>query len=135
IFGWSYGGYQALMAATQPGNPFKATVSIAPVTDWRLYDTVYTERYMSTPQQNEDGYDSSSALTRTSDLSGKLLIMHGTADDNVHIANSMEFISRLIADGKYCDFFVFPNMNHSINYCNGRQLIYTRMLEWFNANL
>ena len=135
IFGWSYGGYQALMAATQPGNPFKATVSIAPVTDWRLYDTVYTERYMSTPQQNEDGYDSSSALTRTADLSGKLLIMHGTADDNVHIANSMEFISRLIADGKYCDFFVFPNMNHSINYCNGRQLIYTRMLEWFNANL
>ena len=135
ICGWSYGGYETLMAATAPGNPFKAAVSIAPVTDWRFYDTVYTERYMSTPQQNEDGYEEAAALTRVNDLNAKLLIMHGTSDDNVHLANTMEFLSRLISAGRYCDLFLFPAMNHSMGVCNARQLIYSRMLEYFSQNL
>lgn len=135
IFGWSYGGYETLMAASAPDNPYKAAVAVAPVTDWRYYDTVYAERYMLTPQQNGEGYEASSTLTRIDNLTDNLLIMHGTADDNVHLSNTMEYISRLIASNRYCDLFLFPNMNHSINYCNGRAVVYWRMMEYFNNHL
>lgn len=135
IAGWSYGGYETLMAVTAENAPYKAAVAIAPVTDWRLYDTVYTERYMLTPQANEDGYNSSSPLLRADKLNCELLIMHGTADDNVHPANTMEFISRLEAAGSYCDMLLFPNMNHSINGCNARAVVYGRMIDWFSRNL
>ena len=84
IFGWSYGGYETLMAATADDSPYAAAVAVAPVTDWRFYDTVYAERYMLTPQQNEDGYRRSAPLMRTSRLKCPLLIMYGTSDDNVH---------------------------------------------------
>lgn len=135
IFGWSYGGYETLMCATAEDSPYKAACAVAPVADWRLYDTVYTERYMLTPQQNPEGYDQASALLRAADLNPRLLVMYGTADDNVHPANTIEFAGRLIAAGKWCDILMFPNMNHSINYCNGRAMVYSRMLDFFNENL
>ncbi|MDE6300512.1 MAG: S9 family peptidase [Muribaculaceae bacterium] len=135
IFGWSYGGYETLMAATADSASYAAAVAVAPVTDWRFYDTVYAERYMLTPQQNETGYRDSAPLWHTSSLACPLLIMYGTADDNVHPANTLEFVSRLQRMGGLCDMFVFPNMNHSINGCNARSVVYGKMLDWFNKNL
>lgn len=135
IAGWSYGGYESLMCATDPNSPFAAAVAIAPVTDWRYYDTVYAERYMLTPRQNEDGYDLSAPMTRAANLKCPLLIMHGTADDNVHPANSMEFASRLQANGLFCDMLFFPNMNHSIYGCDSRAVVYGKMIDFFNKNL
>lgn len=135
IYGWSYGGYEALMCATADGAPFAAAVAVAPVTDWRFYDSTYTERYMLTPQQNETGYNSSSVLNRALHLSCPLLVMYGTADDNVHPANSLQLVSTFQSAGILCDMFVFPNMNHSINGCNARQVVYARMLEFFDTKL
>lgn len=135
IFGWSYGGYEALMAASASGAPYAAAVAVAPVTDWRYYDTVYAERYMLTPQQNDDGYLTSAPISRTDALACPLLIMYGTADDNVHPANSLEYVSRLQSEGTLCDMLVFPNMNHSINGCNARAVVYAKMLDWFDKNL
>ena len=135
IYGWSYGGYEALMCATAPQSPFKATVAVAPVTDWRYYDTAYTERYMRTPQQNESGYDASAPLNRIDNLQGNLLMMWGTLDDNVHPANSLEFISRMQMHGKYPQILVFPNQNHSINGCGLREAVYRRMLDFLNTNM
>ncbi len=135
ICGWSYGGYETLMVATADDCPFKAAVAIAPVTDWRFYDTVYAERFMLTPQQNEDGYDDASPLLRADKLACSLLLMHGTSDDNVHPANTYEFVSALQSHGLLCDMLLFPNMNHSINHCNARAVVYAKMLDWFNKNL
>lgn len=135
IFGWSYGGYEALMCATDKDSPYAACVAIAPVTDWKLYDSVYTERYMLTPQQNDEGYRLSAPLMRSNSLRCPLLMMYGTSDDNVHPANTLEFVSRLQLAGTLCDMLVFPNMNHSINYCNARAVVYAKMLDWFYKNM
>lgn len=135
IYGWSYGGYQALMCATADGCPYAAAVAVAPVTDWRFYDTVYTERYMLTPQQNETGYNEASVLLRALHLGCPVLTMYGTADDNVHPANTLQFVSRLQSAGILSDMYVFPNMNHSINGCNARAVVYGRMFEYFNRYL
>lgn len=135
ICGWSYGGYETLMAASADGAPYAAAVAIAPVTDWRFYDTVYTERYMLTPQQNESGYNSSSALRRATSLACPLLMMYGTLDDNVHPANTLQYVSTLQSSGIFCDMFVFPNMNHSINGCNARAVVYGRMYDYFASKL
>lgn len=135
ICGWSYGGYETLMAASADDAPFAAAVAIAPVTDWRYYDSVYAERYMLTPQQNPSGYDSSSALRRATSLACPLLMMYGTLDDNVHPANSLEYVSRLQQFGILADMFVFPNMNHSINGCNARSVVYGRMCTYFMDKL
>ena len=135
IYGWSYGGYQSLMCATADNCPYAAAVAVAPVTDWRYYDTVYTERYMLTPQQNETASNNSSVLRRALHLGCPTLVMYGTADDNVHPVNSLQFVSTLQSLGIMCDMFVFPNMNHSINGCNARQVVWARMLDYFNRNL
>lgn len=135
IYGWSYGGYESLMCATAPGNRYKAAVAIAPVTSWRLYDTVYAERFMQTPGQNDDGYTLSAPLERADALSCPLLMMYGTSDDNVHPANTLDFVSALGADGNFCDMFVFPDMNHSINFGNARAVVYCKMLDWLDKNL
>lgn len=135
VYGWSYGGYEALMCASADGAPYAAAVAVAPVTDWRYYDTVYAERYMLTPQQNADGYRSSSPLARASRLSCPLLIMSGTADDNVHMSNTMQYVSALQCEGILCDMFIFPNMNHSINGCNARAVVYAKMLDYLNRIL
>lgn len=135
IFGWSYGGYETLMAASAQGNPYKAAVAVAPVTDWRYYDTVYAERYMRTPQQNDEGYNSSAPIKRAPAMSAELLLMYGTADDNVHPANSIEYTSALQQAGILCDMLLFPNMNHSIYGCNSRALVYANMFRFFSKNL
>lgn len=135
IYGWSYGGYETLMAISQKDSPYKAAVAVAPVTDWRYYDTAYTERFMLTPQENEDGYIDGSTLNKVKNVKCPLLIMSGTADDNVHLSNTMEYVSHLINEGKYCDMFLFPNMNHSIYGCNSRAVVYAKILDYFNLYL
>ena len=135
ISGWSYGGYETLMAVTSSDSRFKAAVAIAPVTSWRYYDTVYTERFMLTPQENGDAYDEGAPVNRADKMNCRLLLMSGTADDNVHLSNSIEFAGKLQQAGRYCDMFLFPGMNHSINGCDARALVYGRMIEYFKANL
>lgn len=133
--GWSYGGYMTLMCAQADESPFKAAVAVAPVTSWRYYDTVYTERYMDTPQANAEGYLMGSPVNFTSHMNSSLLIMSGTADDNVHLSNTYEYLARLQANNRLCNLMVFPNRNHSINNCNSRTLVYTNMLQHFQNNL
>lgn len=135
VCGWSYGGYETLMCAQADDSPFAAAVAIAPVTDWRYYDTVYTERYMNTPQANIEGYIESAPLTHTSKMGCNLLLMSGTADDNVHMSNTIEYVSRLQSSGKLCDMLLFPNMNHSIYGCDSRALVYTNMIRFFKNNM
>ena len=120
ICGWSYGGYETLMAISHKQSPFAAAVAIAPVTDWRYYDTIYAERYMLTPQSNEEGYNAGSPIKLAKNVSCPLLLMSGTADDNVHFQNTIEYVSQLQSNGILCDMLIFPNMNHSINHCNAR---------------
>ena len=135
ITGWSYGGYQTLMSISTPSSPFACAVAIAPVTDWRYYDTVYSERYMLTPQENPDGYRESAPLNKVASMNIPLLIMHGTADDNVHLMNAMQYVSELQSAGRFCDMFLYPNMNHSINGCDSRLNVYSKMLDYFDKNL
>lgn len=135
IWGWSYGGYETLMAMSQKGNRFAAGVAIAPVTDWRFYDTIYAERFMRTPQENEDGYTSSSPINRVADVKGRVLIMAGTADDNVHISNTLQYQAEMTEHNKIMDMMIFTNMNHSINYCDTRYALYLRVLDFFNTYL
>ncbi|MCC8113220.1 MAG: alpha/beta fold hydrolase [Bacteroidales bacterium] len=135
IFGWSYGGYETLMAASADGAPYAAALAVAPVTSWRFYDSIYTERYMLTPQQNEANYRTSSPINRTASLCCPLLIMYGTADDNVHPQNSLQYVSMLQSQGGFCDMLVFPNMNHSIYGCNSRSVVYGRMFDYFCSHL
>ena len=113
IWGWSYGGYEALMAMSTPGSDYAAGVAIAPVTSWKFYDTIYAERYMRTPQENPDGYRDGAPLENTDKLKGKLLIMWGSADDNVHVINSMQYISKLHGQGNQFDMMIYTNMNAS----------------------
>ncbi len=135
IYGWSYGGYETLMAASAVSSPYKAAVAVAPVTSWRYYDSIYTERFMLTPRENEDGYEEGSPINFVDRMNVNLLIMHGTADDNVHLSNTMEYVSALQLSGRLCDMVLFPNMNHSIYGCNARALVYTKMLDFFDRNL
>ncbi len=134
-FGWSYGGYMTLMELTQPGTPFKCGVSMAPVTDWRYYDAIYTERYMLTPQQNERGYDSASTLSRTSDLNSRLLIMSGTSDDNVHFYNTLKFTSKANYEGKLFDMMAYTGFEHSLRMCNARTQLFRKLVQWLGQNL
>lgn len=134
IYGWSFGGYEALMAASS-GAPYAAAVAVAPVTSWRYYDTIYAERYMSTPRANPEGYESSAPLSRAGRLTCPLLMISGTADDNVHMSNTMEYASRMIDLNRWPQMLLFPNMNHSINGCNTRAVVFSRMLQFFNEEL
>jgi dipeptidyl-peptidase-4 len=113
---------------------FKAGVAIAPVTDWRYYDTVYTERFMRTPQQNQSGYEKGSAITLANQLQGNLLLIHGTADDNVHFQNSIEYTRALIAADKHFDMFFFPDKDHSIYGGNTRKYLYDKVISYFEDN-
>lgn len=134
-FGWSYGGYMTLMELTSPDSPFKCGVSMAPVTDWRLYDAIYTERYMLTPAQNRDGYDAASALERTSNLKAQLLIMSGTSDDNVHFYNTLKFTSKLNYEGKLFDMMAYAGFEHSLRMCNARARLFTKIADWLDKTL
>ncbi|MFR9165563.1 MAG: S9 family peptidase [Dysgonomonas sp.] len=134
IWGWSYGGYNVLMSMSR-GNVFKAGVAIAPVTDWRFYDSVYTERFMRTPQQNMSGYDAASAIKIANKLHGNLLLIHGSADDNVHFQNTMEYANALIAADKQFDMVVFPDREHSILGSKNRTYLYKKVVDYFKKNL
>lgn len=134
-FGWSYGGYMSLMELTAPNCPFKAGVSMAPVTDWRYYDSIYTERYMTTPQQNQAGYDQASTLGRTENLKAKLLIMSGTSDDNVHFYNTLKYTSKLTNEGKIFDMVAWTGFEHSLRMCNARVQLYTKVLDFLDTRL
>lgn len=135
IWGWSYGGYNVLMSMSRGDGVFKAGVAIAPVTDWRFYDSVYTERFMRTPQQNREGYEKGSAITLASRLEGNLLLIHGTADDNVHFQNSIEYTRALIMAGKHFDTFFFPDKDHFIAGGNTRRYLYDKVIDYFKRNL
>jgi dipeptidyl-peptidase-4 len=135
IWGWSYGGFISSLALGKGGDVFKAAVSVAPVTNWRYYDTVYTERYMRTPQQNPDGYDDNSPINNISGITGNLLIIHGTADDNVHAQNTYEYAEALVQEGIPFDMHLYTNRNHSIFGGNTRLHLYTKIFKYFETHL
>jgi len=135
IWGWSYGGTMTLMCMTTGEKVFKSGIAVAPVTDYRFYDTAYTERYMRRPQENFKGYDVSSALQRADKLEGNLLIIHGTADDNVHVQNTMLYIDKLVDAGKQFEMQIYTDKNHSILGKKTRRHLYTRMSDFLMKNL
>jgi len=135
IWGWSYGGYMAAMTMLKAGDYFKAGIAVAPGTDWKLYDTIYTERYMLTPKDNPEGYKTSSCLEYAKNLTGKLLIVHGGIDDNVHLQNSIHLIDALEKANKQFDLRIYPNGNHGIGGGIIRMNLYTMFLEFLQKNL
>jgi len=135
IQGWSYGGFMTLLCMTKGAEVYKAGISVAPVTNWRYYDTIYTERFMQTPDENESGYDDNSPVNHAEKLKGSLLLVHGSADDNVHFQNSMEMVNALVAAGKDFDFFAYPNRNHGIYGGNTRLHLFDMMLDFVHENL
>lgn len=135
IFGWSFGGYMSSLALTKGADVFKAGIAVAPVTNWRYYDTIYTERFMRTPQENAKGYDQNSPTEFANLLKGKFLLIHGTADDNVHFQNSMEFSEALIQNKKQFDFMAYPDKNHGIYGGNTSRQLYEKMTNFILNNL
>lgn len=135
LLGWSYGGYQTLMTMSQKAHPFKAGVAIAPVTDWKLYDTGYTERFMRRPQVNDKGYKNASLLPRAADLTGHMLIIHGTADDNVHAQQTWQYIDALVRADKQFEMQIYPDDNHHLRRGNNASHMHNRILEFLGRNL
>jgi dipeptidyl-peptidase 4 len=136
IWGWSYGGTMVLTALFKAPDVFKAGVAVAPVTDWRLYDTIYTERYMGRPQDNPDGYRDSSPVHQAGQLRAKLMIAHGTGDDNVHFANTTELINELILVGTYPDdLMILPGRGHGMTDWRARVQLYQRITDFLIKNL
>jgi dipeptidyl-peptidase 4 len=134
IFGWSYGGYMVGLCMTKGADVFTLGISGAPVTNWRFYDTIYTERYMRTPQENPDGYDDNSPINHVEKLRGKFMIIHGTADDNVHLQNTVEMVDRMIAAGVQFEMMLYPNHSHGIRG-NAAHHMYTRITDFILENL
>ncbi|HQP04813.1 MAG: S9 family peptidase [Bacteroidales bacterium] len=135
IFGWSYGGYMTALCMTIGADYFKAGIAVAPVTNWRYYDSVYTERYNGLPQNNASGYDDNSPINHTSELKGSFLLVHGTADDNVHFQNSVELVQKLIDSDKQFETMYYPNLDHSIYGGNARMHLYTKMTNFIYNKL
>lgn len=135
IWGWSFGGYLSALSMFRGDGAFKMAISVAPVTNWRYYDNIYTERFMRTPQENPDGYDLNSPTTYANQLKGKYLLIHGTADDNVHFQNAMELVKGLNEAGIEYDQFFFPNKNHFIMGGNTRTYLYNKLAKYILENL
>lgn len=135
IWGWSFGGYLSALSAFKSDKTFKIAISVAPVTNWRYYDNIYTERFLQTPQENPDGYDQNSPITFAKDLNTKYLLIHGTADDNVHFQNAMDLVTALNLAGKQYDQFFYPNKNHFIMGGNTRTHLYTKLTNYILENL
>lgn len=135
IWGWSYGGSVVLWAMSSGENVFKAGISVAPVTDWRFYNTAYTERFMQTPEENFSGYEETSAVLKADQLEGRLLIIHGTADDNVHYNNTLIYTDKLVEAGKQFEMQIYTDKNHSITGKQTRRHLYTRMSEFLFREL
>lgn len=135
IFGWSYGGYMSSLCITKGADYYKTAIAVAPVTNWRYYDNVYTERFMRTPQENADGYDMNSPINHVEKLKGNYLLIHGTADDNVHYQNSMDLITALVKANKQFEHFAYPNKDHGIYGGNTRLHLYTLMTDFILRKL
>lgn len=135
IFGWSYGGYISSLCLLKGAENFKMAIAVAPVTNWRYYDSIYTERYMRTPQENASGYDENSPINHVEKLKGDYLLIHGSADDNVHYQNTMEMTNALIKANKQFDLFVYPNRNHGIYGGNTRLHLFTKMTRYIQDKL
>ena len=135
IWGWSYGGHMTLHAMFEAGDDFKAGFAGGPVTDWRYYDSIYTERYLGLPQKNEKGYQDSSPVKYAAQLKGKLMIAHGTGDDNVHFANTLSVINDLIEAGKYVEVLAFPGRGHGVSDPPARRVLMQRVTQFFLDNL
>ena len=135
IWGWSYGGWNTLMSMSEGRPVFKAGVAIAPPTCWRYYDSIYTERYMRTPKENQKGYDEVNPIHRAAQLHGELLICHGLADDNVHYQNTAEYVEALVQADKDFRQLVYTNRNHGISGGNSRNHLFRQAINHFNNNL
>jgi dipeptidyl-peptidase-4 len=135
IWGWSYGGYMSSLSLMIGNEVFKTAIAVAPVTTWRYYDTVYTERYLQTPQLNPAGYDDNSPITHVNKLKGNFLLIHGTGDDNVHFQNAVDLVNALIAANKQFESFYYPNRNHGISGGNTTWHLYTQMTDFLKRKL
>ncbi len=135
VMGWSYGGFMASLAITKGADVFKMAIAVAPVTNWRNYDNIYTERFMRTPEENPDGYDANSPVNFVNLFKGKFLLIHGSADDNVHYQNSMELVNAMVKADKQFDLFIYPNRNHGIYGGNTRNHLFSMMLNFIEKNL
>lgn len=137
IWGWSYGGFMSSNAIFQAGDVFSFAIAVAPVTSWRFYDSIYTERYMTTPQENASGYDENSPITHVKkfDDNNSYLLIHGSADDNVHVQNAMQLIEALVQENKQFDWRIYPDKNHGIYGGNTRLHLYNLMTDFIIENL
>ncbi len=135
IWGWSYGGFMSTNALLKGSDTFEMAIAVAPVTSWRFYDTIYTERYMQTPQENASGYDDNSPFNYPELLKGDYLLVHGSGDDNVHVQNSMRMIEALIQADKDFEWAIYPDKNHGIYGGNTRNHLYKKMTEFAHKNL
>jgi dipeptidyl-peptidase-4 len=135
IWGWSFGGDMAMHSILKGNEVFETAISVAPVTSWRFYDTIYTERFMRTPQENPEGYDLNSPLNYADQLKGKLLLVHGSADDNVHFQNTMRMVEALVQANKQFDWAVYPDKNHGIYGGKTREQLYNKMTQFILNNL
>jgi dipeptidyl-peptidase-4 len=135
IWGWSYGGFMSTNCLLKGNDVFETAIAVAPVTSWRFYDTIYTERYMQTPQENSSGYDENSPFNYPELLKGKYLLIHGSGDENVHVQNSMRMIEALIQANKQFDWAIYPDRNHGIYGGNTRIQLYNKMTNFIKTNL
>jgi len=135
IFGWSFGGFMASNCLFKGNDVFKTAIAVAPVTNWRFYDSIYTERYMQTPQENASGYDDNSPINYVSKLKGNFLLIHGSADDNVHLQNSMQMIEALVQANKQFDWAIYPDKNHGIYGGKTRIQLYNKMTNFIKEKL
>ncbi|WP_439152608.1 S9 family peptidase [Winogradskyella sp.] len=135
IWGWSYGGFMSSNALFKGNDVFSMAIAVAPVTSWRFYDTIYTERYMATPQENPSGYDENSPINHVDKLEGDFLLIHGTGDDNVHVQNTMRMVEALIQADKQFEWMIYPDKNHGIYGGNTRLHLYKKMTNFINRTL
>lgn len=135
IWGWSYGGYMSTLCLAKGADVFKMAIAVAPVTNWRYYDSIYTERYMGLPDKNGKSYDENSPVNHVDKIKGKYLLVHGTADDNVHFQNSAELVKALVDKNVQFDMMAYPDKNHSIYGGNTRYHLYTKMTDFIFENL
>ncbi|MDB9720716.1 S9 family peptidase [Winogradskyella sp.] len=135
IWGWSYGGFMSSNALFKGNDVFKMAIAVAPVTSWRFYDTIYTERYMTTPQENPSGYDENSPINHVDKLQGDFLLIHGSGDDNVHLQNTMRMVEALIQANKQFEWMIYPDKNHGIYGGNTRLHLYSKMTNFLNKTL
>ena len=135
IWGWSGGGYLTALALTKASKTFDVGVAVAPVTDWKYYDSAYTERFMGLPKENRQGYESASVMSYIDQFKGNLLVIHGTVDDNVHVQNTHQLINAFVKAGKPLDIFLYPGRNHGIYGGNTSKHLYEKMIQYFTDHL